>query len=452
MSMHARTPFLTVLDLAEKLDGDSGDYDSVVAMAADKQFVLLGEATHGTLEFYRMRAEITRRLIVEHGFEAVAIEGDWPDTWHASRFVEGKGEGEDGPEEALSGFERFPTWMWRNREMLDFVRRLYNYNSAMPSEQRVGIYGLDLYSLYRSADAVIRYLERTDPQEADAARRRYTLLDHVRDPQVYGYQTAFGLRPSARDEVIQQLLDLRASQQRYVSGENRDAEEAQFMAERNATVVVNAENYYRAMFGSRQNTWNLRDSHMCDTLFALAEHRVRHGGTGRIVVWAHNSHLGDARATEAHANGEWNLGQLVRERAGDAALLVGFTTYTGYVSAASEWDADVERKWIRPALKESYEHLFHTTRLDRFFLPLTHRNSDRLKEIMLERAIGVIYAPHTERISHYFNASLASQFDAVFHLDETTAVEPLDIPHPWHHPEVANSRTYTTGSNRRADA
>ncbi|MGH8372105.1 MAG: erythromycin esterase family protein [Gammaproteobacteria bacterium] len=435
--MHARTPFLTVTNLAEKLDGDAGDYDSLIELAADKQFVLLGEATHGTREFYCMRAEITRRLITEHGFEAVAIEGDWPDTWRVNRFVQG--EGEDGPEEALSDFQRFPLWMWRNREMLSFITRLHNYNATLPAGQRVGIYGLDLYSMYRSADAVIGYLEKIDPEQAETARQRYTLLDHVREPQEYGYQAAFGLRPAARDAVIKQLLELQASQQHYLASDGLAAQDEQFMAERNAQVVVNAENYYRAMFGSRQNTWNLRDSHMRDTLLALAAHRIRRGGTGRIVVWAHNSHQGDARATEAHANGEWSLGQLVREHAGDTALLVGFTTYTGHVSAASEWDGQVEHKWVRPALKESYEYLFHSTRLDRFFLPLALPAAERLREIMLERAIGVIYAPNTERASHYFDVSLAGQFDAIFHLDETTAIEPLDIPHHWHRPEAVTA-------------
>lgn len=429
MTMHAHTPFLAVMDLAERLDGDASDYDSLLEMAENRQFVLLGEATHGTREFYRMRAEISLRLIAEHGFEAVAIEGDWPDTWRMNRFVQG--ENNDTPEAALSDFERFPLWMWRNVEMLEFISELRRYNLARPAGRRVGIYGLDLYSLYRSADAVIRYLEHVDPEQAEVARQRYMLLDSVREPQTYGYQAAFGIRPAARDEVVKQLTELREAEQRYLAENGISAQDAQFMAERNATVVVNAENYYRGMFSSRTNTWNLRDSHMCDTLFALAAHRVRRGGTGRVVVWAHNSHQGDARATEANERGEWNLGQLVRERVGPAALLVGFTTYTGHVSAASGWDGEVEYKWIRPALRESYEYLFHSTHRDRFFLPLALPAAERLQETMLERAIGVIYVPHTERASHYFDASLAAQFDAVFHVDETDAVEPLDVPHQW---------------------
>ncbi|MDE2234764.1 MAG: erythromycin esterase family protein [Gammaproteobacteria bacterium] len=435
MSAHVHTPFHATRSLARKLTGGARDYDALLAMAEDKQFVLLGEATHGTREFYRMRAEITRRLIDELGFDAVAVEGDWPDAWRVNRYVHGHGD--DDAEVALADFERFPLWMWRNREVLDFIGWLRTGNTGRPLERRAGFYGLDLYSLYRSADAVIHYLDRVDPEEGQRARRRYALLDHVRDPQTYGYQSAFGLRPAAHREVVEQLQQLLQSNNQYVRANGLADIDAQFFAERNAAVVVNAETYYRAMFGSRINTWNLRDAHMCDTLFALSEYRRRRGGLGRVVVWAHNSHVGDARATEARERGEWNLGQLVRERAASSALLVGFTTYTGYVSAASEWDGDVEHRWVRPALKDSCEHLFHTTRLERFFLPLGSSDADSLQQSMLQRAIGVIYVPHTERASHYFDVSLASQFDAVFHVDETSALEPLDIPEHWHRRETA---------------
>lgn len=435
MNVAARTPFHAVRELAQRLDGDTGDYDGVMELAANRRFALLGEATHGTHEFYRMRADITRRLIAEQHYDAVAVEGDWPDAWRVNRFV--RGEDDSLAEEALADFERFPLWMWRNREVLEFITWLRGHNQQLPAERRVGFYGLDLYSLYRSADAVIRYLQRVDPAEAQAARERYAVLDHVREPQLYGYEAASGRRSTGYRGAVEQLKQLRAAEGQYLSHDGLVGLDEHFYAERNAAVVMNAETYYRAMFSRRLNTWNLRDAHMRDTLLALADHRARCGGSGRIAVWAHNSHVGDARATEAHANGEWNLGQLVREAAGDAALSVGFTTYTGYVAAASEWDGDVEHKWVRPALADSYEHLFHSTRLDRFFLPLGGPAAARLHESMLERAIGVIYAPHTERASHYFDASLAAQFDAVFHLDETSAVEPLDVPSHWHPREAA---------------
>lgn len=431
----AHTPFLAARDLAARLGGGADDYDEVLALAEDKHFVLLGEATHGTREFYRMRADITRRLIGELGFDAVAIEGDWPDAWRVNEFVQSDAAGE--AEDALADFERFPQWMWCNREVLDFVGWLQGHNRGLEADRRAGFYGLDLYSLYRSADAVVRYLQGIDPEEAERARERYAILDHVREPETYGYEAAYGRRVPGHAAAVEQLERLRAAKTEHLARNGLAALDAHFFAERNAAAVVNAETYYRAMFGRRINTWNLRDAHMRDTLLALAEYRRRRSGGGRIVVWAHNSHVGDARATESHAGGEWTLGQLVREAAGGDALLVGFTTYTGYVSAASEWGADVEHKWVRPALKGSYEQLFHSTRLDRFFLPLRGKAAEPLRESMLERAIGVIYVPHTERASHYFNASLAGQFDAVFHVDETEAVEPLYIPEHWHSREPA---------------
>ena len=427
--MTAHTPFLAVRDLATRLDDSIRDYDALLGMASGKQYVLLGEASHGTSEFYRMRASITRRLICELGFDAVAIEGDWPDAWQVNRFVTHVAGG--SAEDALSRFERFPTWMWRNREVLELVTWLREHNESLRATRRAGFYGLDLYSLYRSADDVIQYLERVDPEGAQIARQRYTSLDHVRDAQIYGYQVVKAMRPSAQQAVQRQLQDLRGRSAEYLSRDGVRALDAQFAAERNAVAVVNAEHYYRAMFGSRVNTWNLRDAHMRDTLLALAEHNQVRGGSGRIVVWAHNSHVGDARATEIGQRGEWNIGQLMREAVPDQTLSIGFTTYTGYVAAASEWDGDVEYKHVRPALAGSYEHLFHTTGLDRFFLPLGTAAAAPLREPLLERAIGVLYLPQSERASHYFEASLAAQFDAIFHLDETTAVEPMSAPSHW---------------------
>jgi erythromycin esterase-like protein len=422
--MHpAASPFLAVRELATRLEDESSDYDEILAMAEGKRFVLLGEATHGTQDFYRMRAAITRRLIVEEDFDAVAIEGDWPDAWRVNRFVQLVGK--DTAESALDDFERFPMWMWRNREMLDFIIWLRDHNANETEARRVGIYGLDLYSLYRSTDAVIHYLEGVDPAQAEIARARYAALDHVREPQAYGYQAAFGQRQPAHDEVVAQLIQLRADAASYIQQNDLAQMDAYFFADRNAAVVVQAETYYRAMFGRRMKTWNLRDSHMAETLISLSDYRERRGGSGRVVVWAHNSHNGDARATEMHSRGELNLGQLMRQHAPDETLLVGFTTYTGHVCAASKWDGDVEYKAVRPALPESYEHLFHSTGLDRFFLPLGSPAAEPLREPLLERAIGVLYLPESERASHYFQSSIAHQFDAVFHLDETEALEPI---------------------------
>ncbi len=427
-------PLDTVRGIATRLDGNDADYDQLLELTRDRQLVLLGEASHGTREFYRMRAEITRRLITEQGFEAVAVEADWPDAWRVNLCALHP-EGEE-PETSLDDFQRFLRWMWRNAEVLHFVHWLREWNAGQPRLARAGFYGLDLYSLYRSAEAVIEYLEPIDPEQAQIAQRRYACLDHVADAQAYGYQATFGLRPDCRDQVIRQIVSLRQRAPLYLAHDGVEAGERQFYAERNAAVVGNAEQYYRAMFSSRVNSWNVRDEHMGETLLALCAHLRARGGKGRVLVWAHNSHLGDARATDMGRAGELNLGQLARQSLGrDRVALVGFTTYTGHVAAAPDWDAEVERFAVRPALEGSYEELFRRSHLDRFYLPLAGEAAATLNPALLERAIGVVYRPQSERHSHYFHASLPSQFDAVFHLDETDAVEPLDAPSSW--PESA---------------
>jgi erythromycin esterase-like protein len=431
-----------IRDAATVLGGSARDYDPLLRMVGDRAFVLLGEASHGTHEFYTMRAEITRRLIGEFGFDAVAVEADWPDAYRLNRYVQGTGDA--SIDQAFGDFQRFPTWMWRNQVVRGFIQWLQVHNAAVPPASRAGFYGLDLYSLYRSADAVIDYLEDLDPDQAALARQLYVGLDHVREPQTYGMEAAAGLRPPCRDAAAALLVDLVRKAPAYLAEDGQAAQDEQFFAERNAYVVLNAEQYYRAMFGGRINTWNLRDAHMVNTLFALRRHLRAGGRLGRIVVWAHNSHLGDARATQMGERGEWNVGQLLREQAGIAqTLLIGFTTYTGHVTAARDWDAPAERRWVRPAHKDSCERLFYTTHLDRFFLPLSAPVADALAAPLLERAIGVVYRPETELASHYFHTSLSQQFDAVFHLDETTAVEPFDVTEHWTRHEPPD--TYPSG-------
>ncbi|KAA0068342.1 erythromycin esterase family protein [Rhodanobacter sp. T12-5] len=423
-------PSHTALDVirneALRLDGDEHDYDALLDSVGGRSLVLLGEATHGTREFYRMRAELTLRLVVEQGFDAIAVEADWPDAYRLNLFVRGEGH-DQSARSAFDDFQRFPRWMWRNEEVLRFVERLRDINMTRQASERIGFYGLDMYSMYRSANAVVDYLSTVDEEQAAIARKQYAALDHVRDPQRYGYEAVLGLRPDCREGVRQRLLDLWTLAPEYLSADGRGAVDAYFFAERNAHVVASAESYYRAMFGSRAASWNVRDEHMVQTLFALQAHLRALGSAGKVVVWAHNSHLGDARATEMSRAGEWNVGQLVRERAGaEAAWLVGFTTYTGTVTAAYEWDGEAECRQVKVARPDSYEDLFHRTRLDRFYLPMQEEAARVLREPLLERAIGVLYRPDTEYESHYFKASIAAQFDAVFHLDETSAVEPLD--------------------------
>ncbi len=419
---------------AHPLTGDQRDYDALLALAGDARIVLLGEASHGTHEFYRERARITKRLIAEHGFSAIAIEGDWPDAYRVNRYV-GGGRDDGDAEEALRGFARFPTWMWRNADVLDFVGWLRAYNERPDRGPRpVGFFGLDLYSLSASIEAVIAYLDEQDPPAAARARARYECLQpYAGEGAGYGEAVLLGVGEPCRRKVIEQLVDLRRRAGEYLSRDGLVAEDEYFFAEQNAAIVANAEEYYRTMFGDRAGSWNQRDRHMADTLDQLLVHLDRHGGTARVVVWAHNSHVGDARATEMAQRGELNIGQLLRERHGREVVNVGFTTHTGSVTAASEWGGPAERKRVRAALRDSYEALLHATEIPAFLLcPLGSGESGRaLAEPRLERAIGVIYRRETERQSHWFLASAARQYDALVHIDSTRAVEPLERTPSW---------------------
>ncbi|HEV8725607.1 MAG TPA: erythromycin esterase family protein [Candidatus Binatia bacterium] len=414
------------------MTGAKDDYDSLLELIGDARFALIGEATHGTHDFYRERAQITKRLITEKGFSAVAVEADWPDAYRVNRYVRGIGIDPDA-NAALGGFKRFPTWMWRNADVLDFIGWLHAYNDSISlTELNVGFYGLDLYSLYSSIDAVLGYLDKIDPEGAKRARYRYSCFDQFgEDTQAYGYAAVFGLTESCAQDVIGQLVDLRRRASEYASRDGRVATDEFFFAEQNARLVKNAEEYYRSMFGKRQLSWNLRDRHMADTLEHLVGFLTGQGQRAKIVVWEHNSHLGDARATEIGESGELNVGQLVRERYKDQAVLIGFSTYEGTVTAPSEWDAAAERKRVCPGLENSYESLFHKTGPERFVLNLRDERLEPLRERRLERAIGVIYRPESERVSHYFHADLPAQFDAILHLDQTRGVEPLERTAGW---------------------
>ena len=433
-------------EFAHPLTGAREDYDPLLEMIGDARFVLLGEASHGTHEFYRERAQITKRLITERGFRAVAVEADWPDAYRVNRYVRGA-SADAGAKDALGDFKRFPTWMWRNADVLDFVEWLRNHNDALGDQaMKVGFYGLDLYSLFTSIEAVLAYLDKVDPEAARRARYRYSCFeDFGEDSQAYGFATTFGLSETCENEAVGQLEELRQRAAEYAQRDGWVAADEFFYAEQNARLVKDAEEYYRSMFRGRTLSWNLRDRHMAETLDALVAHLDRQGGPmAKIVVWAHNSHVGDARATESGEGGQLNVGQLVRERYGREAAIVGFTTYAGTVTAASDWDAPAERKIVRPALPQSYEWLFHQTTPPNFLL--VTRESEELAETLraerLERAIGVIYRPETERLSHYFRARLPDQFDAVMHFDRTRAVEPLERTAQWEAGELPETYPY----------
>jgi erythromycin esterase-like protein len=338
------------------------NFDRLLDLIGDASVVLLGEATHGTREFYRMRADICRHLIVEKGFDAIAVEADWPDALRVSRFVQ-LASSDQTADQALAGFQRFPQWMWRNTEIVELVYWLRMHNSQIPQpESRTGFFGIDLYSLRKSMDAVVHHLEKVDPEAAKRARERYSCFDHVaEDPQHYGYAVTFGLKKECEEEVVRQLVELNEEAARHQSQEGGTVPDELFYAQQNARVVKNAETYYRSMFQSRDESWNVRDTHMMETLDALREHISRRKGSpAKIAVWAHNSHLGDARATEMGEHGQLNLGQLVRERyAPEETFLLGFSTYTGTVTAASDWDGAAELKKVVPSRPDSFEYLFH---------------------------------------------------------------------------------------------
>ena len=425
-------------------------------LIGDARVVLIGESSHGTHEFYEARAEITKWLIEHKGFTAVAAEADWPDAYRVNRYVRGAGT-DSTADEALRGFERFPAWMWRNTVVRDFVDWLRWHNGRRTTEGRpqTGFYGLDLYSLHRSMQEVIGYLDSVDPRAAARARARYACFDHSdgHDGQAYGYAAAFGAGPNCERQAVEQLVELQRDAAGYLSTDGQPAEDELFYAQQNALTVRNAEAYYRGMFGGRVTSWNMRDKHMAQTLEALITHldavEASGGQPARVVVWAHNSHVGDARATEVSADGQLTIGQLARERYGQACRLIGFSTYTGTVTAASDWGGVAERKTVRPALPGSIEELLHSAGRENgrdAFLVTMHDDSPAgaaLEVVRLGRAIGVIYLPQTERQSHYFHVRPSDQFDAMIHIDTTRALEPLETTSVWI--EGQNPETYPTG-------
>jgi len=412
-----------IREVAEPIpDIASADLGSLLERIGDARVVLLGEATHGTSEFYRMRARITRELIERRGFNLVAIEGDWPDAAQVNRWMQGT-----SPNGHPAPFQRFPTWMWRNRETHELVGWLREWNARVPLGRQVGFHGLDLYSLHASIDAVLAYLDRVDPGAAGVARERYgCLTPWQHEPAAYARAVALRRHRRCEPEVVAMLQDLLERRLDYVV---RDGERY-LDAVQNARLIADAEEYYRAMYRGGHESWNLRDRHMVETLEVLLAWR---GEDAKAVVWAHNSHVGDARGTEMGAQGQTNIGALTRQWLGDAVYNVGFGTDRGTVAAASDWGGAMEIKTLRRARADSYEGLCEVTGVPSFLLhlrePVRDEVCDELFGPRLERAVGVVYRPETERQSHYFRASLPNQFDAWMWFDETRAVEPLGVTH-----------------------
>ena len=392
--------------------------------------VLLGEGTHGTSEFYRARAAITRRLVQRHGFTLVAIEADWPDAARIDHYVRHHAP-RPRPGEP---FTRFPTWMWRNQEVLEFADWARRHNEDRAPERQLSLHGLDVYSLTESMHTVVGYLDRVDPDGAATARRRYGCLSPWQgEPVDYGKAVVYGGRHSCEGKVVEQLREMLNNRLAYMKADG----EAWFDAAQNARIVRAAERYYRLMYRGATESWNLRDRHMFDTLQAVIAHR---GFGTKAVVWAHNSHVGNAAATAMGWRGQFNIGELSRLAYGDEAVLIGFGTDTGTVAAASDWGAAMEVKTVRPARADSYEHAFRRTGIARSLTdwrsPARRDLADRLRQPMLERAIGVVYRPESELLSHYFEAVLAEQFDAFVWFEQTKAVTPLGHERPHGAPDT----------------
>ena len=398
----------------------SVDLDPLLRRIGDARVVLLGEATHGTSEFYRMRERISRELIERRGFSFIAIEGDWPDAARVDHYIRHAGY----PPSEWTAFARFPVWMWRNQEVREFIDWLRERNAGVEPRKRIAFHGLDLYSLNNSIRSVLEYLDDVDPPTARIARKRYGCLTPWQsDPATYGHATLTGTYQSCEREVVTMLIDLMDKRRAYAEHDG----ERFLDAMQNARLVANAERYYRTMYYGSRASWNLRDGHMFETLKTLL---AFHGPASKAIIWAHNSHIGDSAATEMAARGEYNIGHLCRQELGAAAYSIGFGTHHGFVAAASEWDGPMEVKAVRPALAGSYERLCHEVASPRFLLPMRDPKAsvvgNGLLTARLERAIGVIYRPKTELESHYFQAILPRQFDEYIWFDESTAVTPLE--------------------------
>lgn len=400
---------------------DDASIDRLLERIGAARVVLIGEASHGTSEFYQMRARITRQLIALKGFNIVAAEADWPDAARIDNYMRHR----KVPSSEWTAFARFPAWMWRNEETRQFVDWLHGRNRPLTYQDRTAFYGLDLYSLYASANAVIAYLETVDPDLADRARQRYgCLTPWEADPAAYGHAALTGRYHKCAQNVAHMLVELLQKQQAYALQDG----ERFFDAARNTQLVANAERYYRVMYYGSRASWNLRDSHMFETLKSVLQF---HGANSKAIVWAHNSHIGDAAATEMSRRGEHNIGQLCREHFGTTAYHIGFGTNDGTVAAASDWNGPMQIMSVKPAHPQSYERLFHMTGTPGLLLPLRSGSCEVLRNKLanprLERAIGVIYRPESELASHYFEAVLPRQFDEYVWIDRTSAVKPFGV-------------------------
>lgn len=409
----------TIREHAHVINGDGDDYDALLASIGNARVVLLGEATHGTHEFYRERRRITERLIHEKGFGSIALEANWSDAERVDRYVRHLGS-DRSAEEALRGFTEFPRWMWRNRDVVELVEMLRRYNEGRDPAAQVGVYGIDLYGVDESITRTISDLEKADPALAKSAEERYRCISR------YGAERyAMAATTRCAESVLSVFNDVVQLRSRLAA--RNDLRDVLFSAEQNARVVKNAEEYHRESRSGRVSTWNIRDRHMLEMLAGLDTYRGSPGSRPGIVLWAHNSHVGDARATSFKRRNEWNIGQLLREVPNLQTYSVGFTTYSGTVVAAHDWGGTPSVRQLRPALADSYCGALHAAAIPAYYVILRNPAVAAVfRQERLQRAVGVIYRPETELASHYVDAQLAEQFDAVVHIDQTSAITPLD--------------------------
>lgn len=401
------------------------DLDPLIRRIGNARYVLLGEATHGTSEFYQWRAKLSRRLIEEQGFSFVAVEGDWPDCYRINRYAKGYAESGESAREVVHAFERWPTWMWANREVAEFAEWLRDHNRRRAAPRQAGFYGLDVYSLWDSMHAVVLYLESMDPALARAARAAYRCFEpYGEDVQEYARATAL-VPTTCENEAVAVLAALRRSATEF----REDGPDAFFNAEQNALVAQNAERYYRTMVRGGPTSWNVRDAHMVETLERLVKH---HGPDAKAIVWEHNTHVGDARFTDMARAGMFNVGQLVRQaHDGDDVVIVGFGTHRGTVVAGDEWGAPMRRIRVPPAREDSFEDALHASDAGDLLLLFDDRDDGGLAGLadpIGHRAIGVVYDPRHEHWGNYVPTIVPRRYDAFVHFEETTALDALHMP------------------------
>ncbi|WP_276499296.1 erythromycin esterase family protein [Pontibacter litorisediminis] len=394
------------------------DLDVLLQEIGDARVVMLGEASHGTSEYYTWRTAISRRLIQEKGFSFIAVEGDWPECYAVNRFVKGYPNAGSKIAELLEVYRRWPSWMWANWEVAALVEWLREYNNLRKQGEKAGFYGLDVYSLWESLEQIVRFLENNDGQAAEAAKQAINCFEPFnRDPQNYARATAF-VPTDCEREVIEMLQKV---QQQRIFGNDPEQE---FNTKQNALVAANAEKYYRAMISGSANSWNVRDSHMMETLDRLLEF---HGPESKAIVWEHNTHIGDARYTDMADEGMYNIGQLAREKYGRANVrLVGFGTYQGTVIAGKAWGAPMQKMDVPPARNGSWEEFLHNVSTDdKIILSKDLKHVPEVQDYMGHRAIGVVYDPKYEMFGNYVPTVIPERYDAFIYFEETEAVHPL---------------------------